>query len=123
MAGRADRSTQRLRRLRVARTLAGVSVRAALVPLPSDRRRRRLQVCRAADVLTALGVRVRVVGPAVPWPRTGRVAVSDHTGLLGDLALATVVRGTPVVGVDLPGRSVPQLPQAVSISEVSRDPT
>jgi hypothetical protein len=35
------------------------------------------------------------------------VVVSDHTGLLGDLALLTVVQGAPVLGVDLPGRAVP----------------
>ena len=98
-----DRSTQHLRRLRLAR----VSVRSALAPRSSARSRQRLEVCRAADTLTALGVRVRVLGPAVPWPRSGRVVVSDHTGRLGDLALATVAPGTPVVGVDLPGRSLP----------------
>ena len=43
-------------------------------------------------------MRVRVVGGAVPWPRLGRVVVSDHTGWLGDLALATAVPGTPVLG-------------------------
>jgi hypothetical protein len=43
-------------------------------------------------------VRVRVVGAAVPWPRLGRVVVSDHTGWLGDLALSTAAPGTPVIG-------------------------
>ncbi|HLM04621.1 MAG TPA: hypothetical protein VK402_05465 [Blastococcus sp.] len=100
-------STQRLRRLRLARALAGASVRSVLVPQASVRHRRRLAVCRAADTLTALGVRVRVIGPAVPWPRSGRVIVSDSTGRLGDLALATMAQGAPIVGLDLPGRTVP----------------
>src|SRR5688572_1465777 len=34
-------------------------------------------------MLTALGVRVQVIGTAVPWPRADRVVVSDHTGRLG----------------------------------------
>jgi hypothetical protein len=95
-----DPATRRLRRLRLAGTLAGHSVRTVLGPR-TPTRRQRLRVCSAADVLTALGVRVRVVGPAAPWPRSGRLVVSDHTGRLGDLALATVVRGTPVLGVDV----------------------
>jgi hypothetical protein len=98
---RAARATQRRRRLRLARTLAGVSVRSALLPRGATRSRQRLQVCRAADILTALDVRVRVVGAAVPWPRLGRVVVSDHTGWLGDLALSTAVPGTPVLGRDV----------------------
>jgi hypothetical protein len=101
----ADPTTRRIRRLRVARVLAGRSVRTVLAPRTSARRQR-LRVCSAADILTALGVRVRVVGPPTPWPRSGGVVVSDHTGRLGDLALATVVRSTPVVGVDVPARTV-----------------
>jgi hypothetical protein len=91
---------QRRRRLRVARTLAGISIRSALLPRGATRSRQRLQVCRAADILTALDVRVQVIGGAVPWPRLGRVVVSDHTGWLGDLALATAVPGTPVLARD-----------------------
>ena len=71
---------------------------------PADLWTRR--VCRAADLLTALDVRVRVVGGAVPWPRLGRVVVSDHTGWLGDLALSTAAPGTPVLGRD-PTRALP----------------
>jgi hypothetical protein len=89
---------QRRRRLRLARALVALSARGALLPRGATRSRRRLEVCRAADILTALGVRVQVVGGAVPWPRLGRVVVSDHTGLLGDLALATAAPGTPVLG-------------------------
>ena len=97
-AAPAARATQRRRRLRLARTLARVSVRSALLPRGASRSRQRLRVCGSADILTALGVRVQVVGGAVPWPRLGRVVVSDHTEWLGDLALATAVPGTPVIG-------------------------
>jgi hypothetical protein len=97
-AAPAARATQRRRRIRLARTLAGVSVRSALLPRGAARSRQRLRVCGSADILTALGVRVQVVGGAVPWPRLGRVVVSDHTGWLGDLALATAAPGTPVIG-------------------------
>ena len=83
---------QRRRRLRLARTLVGHSVRARLLP-SGARRRRRLQVCGAADVLTALGVRVRVVPPPIPWPRSGRFVISDHVGRLGDLAVSTAFLG------------------------------
>jgi hypothetical protein len=55
-------------------------------------------VCGAANLLTALGVRVRVVAPVSPWPRSGRLVVSDHVGWLGDLAVSTAVRGAPVAG-------------------------
>jgi hypothetical protein len=85
-------ATQRRRRLRLARTLVGSSVRARLLPA-GERRRQRLQVCGAADTLTALGVRVQVFPPAVPWPRTGRYVISDHVGRLGDLAFSTAFRG------------------------------
>ena len=85
-------ATQRRRRLRLARTLVGSSVRSKLLPA-GGRRRVRLQVCGAADTLTALGVRVQVFQPAIPWPRTGRYVISDHVGRLGDLAIATAFRG------------------------------
>lgn len=73
-------------------------MRKALLPTGATRRRQRLRISSSADILTALGVRVRVVGGAVPWPRLGRVIVSDHTGWLGDLALSTAAPGTPVLG-------------------------
>ena len=85
-------SLRRRRRLRLARTLVGHSVRARLLPA-SERRRQRLQVCGAADTLTALGVRVQVFQPSIPWPRSGRYVISDHVGRLGDLAVSTAVRG------------------------------
>jgi hypothetical protein len=83
---------RRRRRLRLARTLVGHSVRARMLPA-SERRRQRLQVCGAADTLTALGVRVQVFQPGVPWPREGRYVISDHVGRLGDLAVSTAFRG------------------------------
>ena len=85
-------ATRRRRRLQLARTLVGHSLRSRLLPA-GERRRLRLQVCGAADTLTALGVRVRVFQPAIPWPRTGRYVISDHVGRLGDLAVSTAFRG------------------------------
>jgi hypothetical protein len=83
---------RRRRRLALARTMLGHSVRARLLPA-GERRRQRRQVCGAAGTLTALGVRVQVFSPAIPWPRTGRFVISDHVGRLGDLAVSTAVRG------------------------------
>ena len=83
---------RRRRRLALARTVLGHSVRAHLIPAGA-RRRQRLQVCGAADTLTALGVRVQVFQPSTPWPRAGRYVISDHVGRLGDLAVSTAVRG------------------------------
>jgi hypothetical protein len=91
-----DRGLQRRRRLRVARTRVGLSVQTRLLPTGGQRRRQRLQVCGAANTLTALGVRVQVLGPSTPWPRYERVVVSDHAGWLADLAVATALRGEPV---------------------------
>jgi hypothetical protein len=90
-----DRLTRHRRRARLSATLASASVRRALVPVRSERGRQRARVCRAARILTALGVRVQVVQPAVPWPRTDRFVVTDSVSWLGDLALVTVVRGMP----------------------------
>jgi hypothetical protein len=90
---------RRRRRLQLARTLVGHSVRSRLLPA-GERRRQRLQVCGAADALTALGVRVQVLAPATPWPRTGRFVISDHVGRLGDLAVSTAFRG-PTDGGDV----------------------
>jgi hypothetical protein len=86
-------ATRRRRRLRLARALVGHSVRTHLLPA-GERRRLRLQVCGAADTLTALGVRVQVFQPGIPWPRSGRYVISDHVGRLGDLAVSTAFRGT-----------------------------
>ncbi|MCV2490632.1 hypothetical protein OF117_14815 [Geodermatophilus sp. YIM 151500] len=79
------------RRLRVAGALAGVGVRTAL-HRGNPRARQRAQVLAAARVLTALGVRVRVVPPDVAWPRTGgSLAVDGTAGRLGALATLTAV--------------------------------
>jgi hypothetical protein len=55
-----------------------------------------VQVCGAARILTALGVRVQVIAPATPWPRHRpcRLAVGDDVGRLGGLALVTGVPRT-----------------------------
>ena len=84
-------ATRRRRRLRLARTLVGHSVRARLLP-STERRRQSLRVCAAADTLTALGVRVQVFQPSTPWPRSDRFIISDHVGRLGDLAVSTAFR-------------------------------
>jgi hypothetical protein len=93
---RVDAATQQRRRLHWAATLAGVRARTALIPAGSVKRRQSLQVCGAAQLLTALGVRVVVVQPQVPWPRNRphRMVASNDAGLLGDLALLTAVPRT-----------------------------
>jgi hypothetical protein len=92
----ADPLTRHRRRVRLTATLAAASLRSALVPERAVRRRQRDQVCRAARILTALGVRVRVVQPPVPWPRTDRFVLPNSVSWLGDLALITAVPGTPL---------------------------
>jgi hypothetical protein len=89
---RVPTAIRRRRRLRLARTVVGHSVRSRLLPA-GERRRRRQQVCGAADTLTALGVRVQVIPPPIPWPRSGRFVISDHVGRLGDLAVSTAFLG------------------------------
>jgi hypothetical protein len=52
-------------------------------------------VCGAARILTAAGVRVRVVAPTTPWPRAGgRLLVGDSVGRIGELAVLTAVPRT-----------------------------
>lgn len=63
-------------------------------------RRVRLHVCSAANMLTALGVRVDVRRPPVPWPRARYVVVTGSLGTLGALAVATVLRGEPIRPAD-----------------------
>jgi hypothetical protein len=93
---RADRTTQQHRRLRWTATLAGVRARASMVPAGSVRRRQSLQVCSAARLLTAAGIRVVVVQPSTPWPRDRphRLVTRNEAGLLGELALLTAVPRT-----------------------------
>ena len=95
-SARVDPLVQRDRRLRFTATLAGFRARRVLIPAGSLRRRQSMQVCTAARLLTALGVRVDVVQPSVPWPRNlaHRLVVSNDAGLLGDLALLTAVPRT-----------------------------
>ena len=100
---RSDRGLRR-RRLRLARTRVGLSVQTRLLPTVSASRRTRRHVCGSANTLTALGVRVDVLGPATPWPRTRWVVATSPLGTLGTLAVATVLRGEPVrPAVDVPG--------------------
>jgi hypothetical protein len=86
--------------VRLARTRAGASLRTALA-LPSTQRRQSVQLCSAANTLTALGVRVEVKAPPEAWPRAGRLVVADSTGWLADLA---------VVSAALTGSSTPAPP-------------
>ena len=93
-----DPATRRRRRLRFAAALAAARARALLASRGSVRRRQAWQVCSAARLLTALGVRVDVVQPATPWPRhrTHRLRITNDAGPFGDLALLTAVpRTTP----------------------------
>jgi hypothetical protein len=95
---RADPATQQRRRLRWTAAMAALRARASLSAVGSVRRRQSLQVCSAARLLTAVGIRVVVVQPSTPWPRSRahRLGVRNEAGLLGDLALLTAVpRTTP----------------------------
>lgn len=94
-----DAAVRCRRWLRLAGALAGTAARSVRAPLCSARSRRRLLVCCAARVLTALGVRVEVRAAPVAWPRTGPghlVVVADRVGWLEGLALLTAVPGLPV---------------------------
>jgi hypothetical protein len=95
-AVQADPATRHRRRLQYAAALAGARMRASLLPGASVRRRQAFQICSAARLLTALGIRVDVVQPGIPWPRhrTHRLDVTNDAGLLGDLALLTAVPRT-----------------------------
>jgi hypothetical protein len=79
--------------VQLAAALSSLHLRTALVPRTAVRRRQRVQICGAARILAALGVRVRVIGPPTPWPRhrPGRLVVADDVGWLGGLALVTGV--------------------------------
>jgi hypothetical protein len=92
----ADPAVQQQRRLRLATTLAGARLRLAVLPGSAAGRRQSVQVCSAARILTALGVRVRVVQPVTPWPRHRplRLVTAADPGWLGDLALLTAVPRT-----------------------------
>jgi hypothetical protein len=81
-----DSGTLRRRRLRLARTLAGSSLRTVLAP-STGTRRQRVDLRGAADTLSALGIRLEVTQPSTPWPRAGRLVVPDRTGWLADRAV------------------------------------
>lgn len=83
------RAVRRRRQLKLARIRARASLRNNLLPPPTTRGRQRVDLRTAADTLHALGVRVEVIPPTTPWPRTGRFVLSDSTAWLGDLALVT----------------------------------
>ncbi len=104
-----DPTTRRLRRLRLAAALASLHLSAVLVPETSVRRRQRGQVCGAARILTALGVRVRVVGPRTAWPRHRpcRLVVADDAGWLGTMAMITTVPRTTEGWEDACRRALP----------------
>jgi hypothetical protein len=106
---RADPATRQRRRLHYAATLAGVRIRASLLPGGAVRRREALQVCSAARLLTALGIRVDVVQPGIAWPRhrTHRLAITNDAGPLGDLALLTAVPRTAVGWATVADRVLP----------------
>ena len=107
--GRATSATQQQRRLRYQATLAGIRTRAAVMPATSVQRRRALQVCGAANLLTALGIRVQVVQPAKPWPRERqqRLLVENSAGVFGDLALLVGVPRTAGGWSDVADRVLP----------------
>ena len=92
----ADAAAQQRRRLTWTATPAGLRVRASPVAGASIRRRQTVQLCGAARLLTAVGIRVAVVQPEIPWPRNRahRLRVTNDAGLLGDLALLTGVPRT-----------------------------
>lgn len=93
-------------RLRYGAALARLRARAAVSPTRSVPR---LQVCGAANLLTALGVRVDVVQPATPWPRdrAHRLLVDNQAGPLGDLALLVGVPRTAEGWTDVADRTLP----------------
>ncbi|MGY1750170.1 lysophospholipid acyltransferase family protein [Modestobacter sp. SYSU DS0511] len=101
-AATVDPATRRRRWLRLAGALAGAGAASLRAPAVSARGRRRILVCAAARVLTAVGVRVEVHPSPVGWPRTGpghgpgHLVVSNHVSWVDDLAMLTVVPGLPV---------------------------
>ncbi|MGY1840356.1 MULTISPECIES: lysophospholipid acyltransferase family protein [unclassified Modestobacter] len=95
-------AVRRRRWLRLSGALAGAGAASLRAPVASARGRRRILVCAAARVLTAVGVRVEVHASPVGWPRTGpghgpgHLVVSNHVSWVDDLAMLTVVPGLPV---------------------------
>jgi hypothetical protein len=108
-ADRVAPATQQQRRLRYSATLARLRARAAVSPAGSIPR---LQVRGAANLLTALGVRVDVVQPASPWPRdrAHHLVIANGAGLLGDLALLVAVPRSMQGWADMADRVLPLRP-------------
>ncbi|MCW2506930.1 MAG: plsC [Modestobacter sp.] len=104
-----DPALRRHRWGRLAGALGRAGVASLRAPLTGARGRRRLGVCAAARVLTAVGVRVEVHSSPVAWPRTGpghgpgQLVVANHVSLLDGLALLTVVPGVPVARREIGG--------------------
>lgn len=102
-----DTATRRRRWLRLTGALAGAGTASLRAPMSSARGRRRLVVCAAARVLTAVGVRVEVHSSPTAWPRAGagrgpgQLVVSNHVSWVDDLALLTVVPGRPVAELEV----------------------
>jgi hypothetical protein len=96
-------------------------MRASLVTGGSVRRRQALQVCSAARLLTALGVRVDVVQPSTPCPRhrAQELRITNDAGVLGDLALLTAVSRTTSGWAAVADRV---LPAGSSLRTADRDP-
>lgn len=94
--------------LRLAATLLANAVLGMFVSPGPTRRRQRLQVCSAARILTALGVRTQVLPPTTPWPRTrpNRLVLGTDVGWLGDLALVTAVPKTTAGWGELADRAL-----------------
>ncbi|MGY2083708.1 lysophospholipid acyltransferase family protein [Blastococcus sp. SYSU DS0539] len=98
-----DPATRRRRLLRLVLAVTGAAVRIRIMAHAGERAQRRVAVCGAAGVVTALGIRVEVINPAVPWPRTGRghLVVSNHVSWLDELALLVAVRALPVADAEI----------------------
>jgi 1-acyl-sn-glycerol-3-phosphate acyltransferase len=99
---------QRHRWRRLTGALACTGAASLRAPLTGARGRRRLVVCAAARVLTAVGVRVEVHASPTAWPRTGtgHLVVANHVSWLDGLALLTVVPGVPVAEREVGSRPV-----------------
>ena len=113
-------------RRRRAHRLALVLVQGSVVRCVPRRSRRRADVCTAAALLTALGARIEVRTPEVPWPRSGsgRLVVADRVGGLDELALLTVVPDRVVRTDDVIAHDGPLCPVAVRYrTEDGGDPT
>ena len=114
------RITEPHRHLRLVGTLAGITMQSVLTGPGRASRRSRAQLCGAARLLTAAGVRVRVVAPSAAWPRAGgRIVVSGSVGRLDELAVLTAVPRTVTGWTQLAERAL--LGHAVTPPAVAAD--